>query len=213
MLQPRPPVRLSTDVAMKGRESGMPEEAFWASFFDHEAILDRLLLKQGDCFNLVEFGCGYGTFTLTAASRTQGLVTALDIEPDMVSLVEQRAHAMGIFNVRASLRDFVEHGTGVEDGSQGHAMVFNLLHIEEPIALLREAYRVLQPGGILSVIHWRSDIETPRGPPLAIRPRPEQCAIWLAEAGFDSVKHIDLGQAAPYHFGIVASRNALPHTV
>lgn len=194
---------------MKGRESGMPDEAYWASFFDHETILDHLLVTRGDCYNVVEFGCGYGTFTLPAASRTRGLVTALDIEPDMVSLVEQRAHAMGMANVRAALRDFVEHGTGVEDGSQGHAMVFNLLHIEEPLVLLREVYRSLQPGGILSVIHWRSDIETPRGPPLAIRPRPEQCASWMIGAGFDSVVHVDLGPAAPYHFGLLAQRPAI----
>ena len=85
-------------------------------------------------------------------------------------------------------------------------MVFNLLHIEDPLALLREAYRTLRPGAILSVIHWRCDIETPRGPPLEIRPKPEQCAAWLAETGFDSVVHVDLGQSAPYHFGLLAQR-------
>ena len=85
-------------------------------------------------------------------------------------------------------------------------MVFNLLHIEDPLALLREAYRTLRPGAILSVIHWRSDIETPRGPPLEIRPKPEQCASWLAETGFDSVVHVDLGASAPYHFGLLAQR-------
>lgn len=191
---------------MKGRESGMPDEACWASFFDPEGILDRVLVSQGGCYNVVEFGSGYGTFTLPAANRTRGLITALDIEPDMVSLVDQRAHATGVSNVRAVLRDFVAHGTGLADGSQGHAMVFNLLHIETPIALLREAYRSLQPGGILSVIHWRSDIETPRGPPLAIRPTPEQCTAWLAEAGFDSVVPVDLGSAAPYHFGLLGQR-------
>ncbi|WP_265944301.1 class I SAM-dependent methyltransferase [Dechloromonas sp. A34] len=198
---------------MKGRESGMPDEAYWASFFDPEGILDHLLVNGSDCYHLVEFGCGYGTFTLPAANRTRGLVTALDIEPEMVSLVEQRAHETGLSNVRAVLRDFVAQGTGLADGSQGHAMVFNLLHLEDPLTLLREAYRALQPGGILSVIHWRSDIETPRGPPLAIRPRPEQCATWLADAGFDSVTYVDLGRAAPFHFGILARRNAEPHTI
>ena len=191
---------------MKGRESGMPDEDYWASFFDPESILDRLLVTKGGCYNLVEFGCGYGTFTLPVASRTRGQVTALDIEPEMVTLVGQRASEMSLANIRAELRDFVEHGTGVEEGSQGHAMVFNLLHIEQPIALLREAYRTLQPGGIVSIIHWRSDIETPRGPPLAIRPKPEQCATWLSEVGFDSVVHLDLGPAAPYHFGLLAQR-------
>ena len=191
---------------MKGRDSGMPDEAYWASFFDPEAILDSLQVSKGDCCNLLEFGCGYGTFTLPSASRTRGVVTALDIEPEMVSLVQHRAQRAGASNIRAELRDFVELGSGVTDDSQGHAMVFNLLHIENPLALLREAFRSLQPGGILSVIHWRSDIETPRGPPLEIRPTPEQCATWLSGAGFESVRHVELGKAAPYHFGILAQK-------
>lgn len=191
---------------MKGRESGMPEEDYWSSFFNAEAILDCLLVIPDGCCNVLEFGCGYGTFSLPAAQRTQGVVTVLDIEPVMVELVAERAEAEGLPNVRAELRDFVEHGTGVPDGSQGHAMIFNLLHIEDPVALLREAYRTLQPGGTLSVIHWRSDIETPRGPPLAIRPKPEQCQAWLYEAGFDSVSRVDLGPSAPYHYGLVGQR-------
>jgi len=191
---------------MKGRESGMPDEDYWASFFNPEGILDRLLITQGGCYNLVEFGCGYGTFSLPAAKRTRGTVTALDIEQVMVELVAERAKADSLSNVRTELRDFLENGTGLPDGSQGHAMVFNLLHIEDPMALLREACRTLRPGGILSVIHWRSDIETPRGPPLAIRPKPEQCAAWLSMAGFDSVVHVDLGASAPFHYGLLAQR-------
>lgn len=56
-------------------------------------MLDRLLVPQDSTHGVLEFGCGYGygTFTLPAASRTRGRVTALDIEPSMVSLVAQRA--------------------------------------------------------------------------------------------------------------------------
>lgn len=191
---------------MKGRESGMPDEASWSSFFDPAGVLERLLGTGGQAGNLVEFGCGYGTFTLPAARRTKGLVTALDIEPGMIALVRQRAAMAGHANVRTVLRDFADHGSGLANASQDHAMVFNLLHIEAPLALLREAFRNLRPGGILSVIHWRSDIDTPRGPPLAIRPTPVQCAAWLAEAGFASMAPVDLQAVAPYHFGLIAQR-------
>lgn len=194
---------------MKGRESGMPDEAYWASFFDPEGILDRLQLPRNGSYKIVEFGCGYGTFTLPAAKRTRGVVTALDIESDMVELVHRRAQTEGLPHVRAVVRDFVAQGTGVPDGSQGHAMLFNLLHIETPLPLLQEAFRTLQPGGLVSVIHWRSDIETPRGPPLAIRPTPEHCMNWLAEAGFAALSPIDLGDSAPYHFGLLAKKPAL----
>ena len=186
---------------MKGRESGMPDEAYWSTFFDPEATLDRLLPEDGRTGNVVEFGCGYGTFTLPAARRVSGIVTALDIEPEMVEIVARKAGATRVGNIRVAIRNFVADGTGLEDGSQSHVMIFNLLHLEEPVALLREALRVLGTGGSLSVIHWRSDIPTPRGPSLAIRPSPEQCRAWIEGAGFMHVETIDLRDCCPYHFG------------
>lgn len=189
----------------KARESGMPEEAHWASFFDPENALVRLVrLPKGDDGDIVEFGCGYGTFTIPAARRTTGVVTALDIEPEMVAHVRARALRLGQANIRAVLRDFISSGTGLADASQSHAMIFNLLHLEDPLALLREARRVLRAGGTVSVMHWRSDIPTPRGPPLAIRPSPEQCESWLDEAGFRDIQHAALQSCCPYHYGLTA---------
>jgi hypothetical protein len=40
------------------------------------------------------------------------------------------------------------------------------------VSLLREAFRILRPHGVLGVIHWVHDARTPRGPDLRIRPRP-----------------------------------------
>jgi SAM-dependent methyltransferase len=190
---------------MQVRESGMPEESDWRSFFDAEATIG-ILFADGVAGDLVEFGCGYGTFTVPSALRTRGRVTALDIDPQMVARLQQKVTDHALSNVRAEVRDFVAHGTGLADGSQAHAMIFNLLHLDPPIALLREAHRVLCDGGSLSVIHWRSDIPTPRGPSLAIRPTPEQCREWMAEAGFQNIKSVDLKRCCPFHFGLVARR-------
>lgn len=184
----------------------MPDEAYWATFFDPEAALEQLLRLEAAPGHIVEFGCGFGTFTLPAARRTAGIVTALDIEPEMVEAVRQKAEAGACDNIEASIRDFVANGSGLEAGSQAHAMIFNLLHLENPVTLLREAHRVLGTGGSLSVIHWRSDISTPRGPSLAIRPTPGQCRAWMAEAGFKTIQTIDLQACCPYHFGLLGQR-------
>jgi ubiquinone/menaquinone biosynthesis C-methylase UbiE len=37
----------------------------------------------GPCADVVEFGCGYGTFSLSVAHAVGGRVLALDIEPEM----------------------------------------------------------------------------------------------------------------------------------
>jgi len=191
---------------MKGRESGMPEESWWGSFFDADVAIRLFVGADGIHGDAVEFGCGYGTFTLPVARRCNGIVTALDIEPDMVARVQQQAAVTQLKNIRAALCDFVANGTGLESGSQTHAMIYNLLHLEHPIALLQEAHRILQVGGTLSVMHWRSDIQTPRGPSLDIRPTPEQCRTWLKEAGFRSIQTVDLQSSCPFHFGLLATR-------
>jgi hypothetical protein len=100
----------------------------------------------------------------------------------------------------------VADGSGLDSGTQDHALIFNLLHLEKPVMLLQEARRVLQDRGLLFVMHWRSDIPTPRGPSLAIRPRPEQCQTWLEEAGFQNVEPVNLQSCCPYHFGLIARR-------
>lgn len=184
----------------------MPEEAYWATFFDPEAALDQLLILGNSLGHTVEFGWGFGTFTLPAARRTTGIVTAFDIEPEMVEAVRQKADVEKRDNIRAEVRDFVADGTGLKSASQAHAMIFNLLHLENPVALLSEAHRVLGPGGMLSVIHWRSDIATPRGPSLEIRPTPEQCQAWMQEAGFKAIQSVDLQASCPYHFGLLGQR-------
>lgn len=194
---------------MKGRESGMPEEAHWMSFFDADAAMDRLLGAGHIRGDVLEFGCGYGTFTLPAARRVTGVVTALDIEPDMVAEVRHKAAQAGLVNIQAELRDFVRDGTGVERHSQAHAMIFNLLHLEQPVSLLHEAHRILRDDGVVSVMHWRSDIPTPRGPSLEIRPTPDQCRAWLQDAGFHAVESVELQHCCPYHFGLLAYKRPL----
>jgi hypothetical protein len=49
------------------------------------------------------------------------------------------------------------------------------------------------------VIHWRHG-DTPRGPDLAIRPRPEQVASWASAAKLDPIgPAFDL---PPWHYGL-----------
>ncbi|WP_406698469.1 class I SAM-dependent methyltransferase [Singulisphaera sp. Ch08] len=189
---------------MKGRESGMPDDTYWETFFKPRCILETLDCKEsrGD---VVEFGCGYGTFTLPAAQLVTGRVFALDIEPSMVAETMRKAREAGLTNVVARERDFVAEGTGLPDVSVGHAMLFNILHIENPVGLLTEARRVLMPCGKVSVIHWRRDIKTPRGPSMAIRPSPEQCREWGEQAGLRFVRFDPLS-CCTYHFGLVMER-------
>lgn len=181
----------------------MPDEQMWAAFFDADRILAQLGFDDPSA-DVAEFGCGYGTFTVAAAARTRGTVFALDIEPAMIEATERKAQAASLSNVRCVLRDIVASGTGLADNSVGYAMVFNLLHAASPVGLLREAHRILRPGGKVGAIHWNYDATTPRGADLSIRPRPEQCQTWTREAGFDLV--LPVISLPPYHYGLVGGK-------
>ncbi len=189
---------------MKARESGMPDEETWQGFFDPEAVLRTLKLSPS-CRDVVDFGCGYGTFTIPAARIASGTVHALDIEPAMVAATQAKADAQGLRNVRVCLRDFVAEGSGLAPSSVDYVMLFNILHAECPQRLLREAYVVLTPGGLLGIIHWKYDPMTPRGPSIEIRPRPEQCRDWALSEGFRPLNP-GMIELPPYHYGMVLKR-------
>lgn len=182
----------------------MPEEVLWATFFQPDDILDRLGVLPG-IGDIVEFGCGYGTFTLPAARRCSGTVFAFDIEPEMAAITSAKAQAEQLANVQSCVRDFVQEGTGLPDDSMHFAMLFNILHAEDPQRLLAEARRILRPGGWLGIIHWNYDASTPRGPSMTIRPKPEQCRDWALEAGFQLAPP-GIISLPPYHYGLTVRK-------
>lgn len=197
---------------MKIRESGMPELAYWESLFDVPAILDAFGFNlipnpQNSRADVVEVGCGYGTFALPLAQRIPGSFHAFDIDPAMVTTTARRATAAGLQNLHPSVRDVLQEGFGLPPGSCAAALLFNILHAEDPFALLCGARDVIQPGGCLAVIHWRSDVPTPRGPPLSIRPSPAQVLDWAKHIGGLIPPPAPLS-LPPWHYGLKFVRSA-----
>ena len=185
----------------------MPEEAYWETLFDVPLILERLGI-DARLRNVVEFGCGYGTFTIPAAKRISGTLATFDIDEAMVERTRQRTAAAGAYNVVYVVRNVFADGFGGEERSKDACLLFNILHCEEPVRLLAEAARVVRPGGAVLVIHWRYDPATPRGPNLEIRPRPEQIAAWAKETGLLEAEGpvIDL---PPWHYGLRLKRRGV----
>ena len=176
----------------------MPEEETWQEFFNPGNILKTMGVNH-KIKDVAEFGCGYGTFTIPTAKIISGKIYAIDIGPEMIEATRKKARDNKLNNVETVLRDFVSEGSGLDNGGVDYVMLFNILHAEEPAKLVREVYRILKPNGKVGIIHWNYDSTTPRGPPMEIRPKPEQVIRWAINASFNNpIKH-DL---RPYHYGI-----------
>ena len=192
---------------MKVRDSGMPEEKIWNDFFNTDLLLSELNIDS-QIVDIVEIGSGYGTFTIPTAKPIRGKLYAFDIEEEMIDNLNRKIQNHQIDNIRLEKRDILAHTTGLPENSIDYVMLFNILHHELPLEFINEAYRILKPKGRIGIIHWRSDVSTPRGPDLNIRPKPEKIVNWFDKHKF----HIDK-QAfiiEPYHFGLIISKNITP---
>lgn len=187
---------------MKYRESGMPDEQLWDTFFSPTHILEQLDVDKR-VRTLIDIGCGYGTFLIPAASLIEGTAVGVDVEPEMIDSCKKKAEKQHLKNIDLLCGDIsspqVVKALDHYKETVNYITLFNILHCEEPLTLLNDVYRLLNTHGQVGVIHWK-DEETPRGPSLDIRPTPEKICQWAKEAGLTLKKHVAL---PPYHFGLV----------
>src|SRR5258708_33291148 len=83
----------------------------WESYFDTAGILDSFGFSRLSDYD-IEFGCGYGTFTIVAARRILGTLFALDIDPLLVAATADRVSEADLKNGVVEDRDVVMQGCG-----------------------------------------------------------------------------------------------------
>ena len=187
---------------MKVIESGMPDEQLWETFFKPEDILQKMGLSK-KVKDIADFGSGYGTFTIPAAKIVSGTVYAIDLETALVESLKYKAEKIALHNIKPVLRDIDSEGSGLKDESVEYVMLFNILHGNHAENILKEAHRIVKPGGVAAVIHWKYDPATPRGPPMEMRLKPEQIIRKAEETGFILKGRLEL---KPYHYGLIFIR-------
>lgn len=136
------------------------------TFSNPSQNVHRLGLREG--MKVADFGAGSGAYTL-ALSRIvgeTGTVYAVDVQRDLLTRIQNEATQQGLENIQIIWSDMEgEAGVGIRDELLDGVLLSNtLFQIENKNRVLREAWRVLKPGGILSVIDW-SDSFAGMGPP------------------------------------------------
>lgn len=188
---------------MKYRESGMPLEDLWDTFYNPLELLKKMSVDK-HIRTLIDIGCGYGTFLIPATTLISGKVVGIDIDEEMINICKKK-----VDDNRENLNVHLIHGDIFTENAEqllsdykdeiDYITLFNILHCEKPLTLLKKTYDVLNDNGKLGVIHWKNE-ETPRGPSMRIRPTPKMIINWAGEMGFELEKQVDL---QPYHFGLV----------
>lgn len=143
-----------------GYRRRMPDAPDRYSHGHHESVLRShkwrtaensaafLLPHLRDGMALLDVGCGPGTITADLARRIPGgSVVGVDVPADVIGAAQSD---LGDDNVRFEVGDVyaLQFDTGSFDVAFAHQV---LQHLGDPVAALREMYRVLRPGGLVAV--------------------------------------------------------------
>lgn len=187
---------------MKYRESGMPNEKMWNTFFTPVEILNKMNINN-QIKILIDIGCGYGTFLLPMAKLIGKKAIGIDIDDEMIKVCRNKVKEYNIENIDLMKGDISTDETLNKlkkyIGEIDYISLFNILHCEEPTNLLENIYNLLNDNGRIGVIHWKYE-KTPRGPSMEIRPKPEMIINWAIKIGFKLEKQVEL---LPYHYGLI----------
>ena len=154
--------------------------------------------------HVADFGAGGGghfTFPLARRVGRGGMVYAVDVVPDNLKGIKRRAVAEGVSHVRVVHSNLEVIGaTAITEESLGRVLVVNVLYQNvHHDHILKEAHRLLKPGGKLLVVDWRSD--TGRvGPPVARRVSAEQLKDIAVSVGFELEREV---AASLWHYGLI----------
>jgi cyclopropane fatty-acyl-phospholipid synthase-like methyltransferase len=167
----------------------------WSSSFDDperdtwqmpDRMIEALALRPTD--NVADVGAGTGYMAVRfARALKDGTVFAVDIEPNMVKHMAERAKAAGIGNLRAV--------TGSETSPnlpEPVDVVFLLNvyhHLDKRPDYFRRLRSSLKPGGRVAIVDFRPD--APAGAPKHMRISADRITEEMKAAGYKPVGSFD----------------------
>jgi ubiquinone/menaquinone biosynthesis C-methylase UbiE len=151
---------------------------------------------------VADIGAGTGYFSLPFAKLVgpRGKVHALDVEPEMLSLLRQRLPPQSpILLVEAEATR-----TTLPPSSQDLVFLANVWHeLDQPRAALDEFARILRKDGYLAILDWRAEADSPPGPPKDHRVPASEVVEQLTLHGWTAFANIVIGD---YSYLVTAQR-------
>ncbi len=162
----------------------------WAPMFDDPTraawqkpgdVVAALGISAGMVIADIGAGTGYFEMHLAVATGREGKVIAVDVEPDMVRYIRERAQREGMQTVEARLG--TADDPNLAPGSVDRILIVDTWHhIGDRVAYSKRLAAALRPNGAVFVVDFKLDSD--KGPPKEHRLSPEQVIAELQQAGF-----------------------------
>ena len=121
-----------------------------------DRVIEVLAIEPGSKIADLGAGSGYFTFDLAAATGPDGVVYAVDVDPDMIELLDEKAAEAGTTNVRTLLAE--PDDPGLPDGEIDLVFTSNTYHhIENQPEYFARLATDLAPGGRIAILDLRPD--------------------------------------------------------
>ncbi|PCI90338.1 hypothetical protein COB18_01135 [Candidatus Kaiserbacteria bacterium] len=197
---PNNAVSARTAREIQKKESG----AHSGSFSDPKKNVHHFGLREGA--RVADFGSGSGAYTLALAALvgSTGAVYAVDVQRDLLTRIQNTATAQGYQNVEIIWGNIELLGSvGLRDEQLTAVLLANtLFQVDDKISTLKEAWRVLQPGGSIIIIDWTDSYEG-LGPQKGDVVTQAEITLLCADHGFAYKRNFDAGE---HHYGLIFTK-------
>jgi len=154
-----------------------------------DALRDWLAVKAGDAVCDLGCGNGYHTLPMARAVGAEGRVFAVDLQPEMLMLLRERAAEESLENleyVEATVDD-----PRLPEASCDLVLLVDVYHeLSHPVRVLDHIRRALRPGGQVVLVEFRSE---DRSVPIKLRHKMSKAQVLreMAAGGFELARETD----------------------
>lgn len=144
--------------------------------------MEALGLKTGDHVLDVGPGPGFVSFLLADRVGPTGLIYAIDPAAEALAYLDRLQKQRRISNIKTIVADAATvELPGVQVDAALIAMVLH--HTDDPAGIMRNAARLLRPGGLAVIAEFHPDGPCQQGPPRQHRLTSRQLQTWSEAAG------------------------------
>lgn len=176
------------------------------TFSDPQKIIHDLEIFPGQ--QVADLGAGSGAYSLLIAEKLKGndssRVFAVEVQKNLLARIDAEAKARNLHSVHVIWGDIEqEKGTRLRHDSLDTVLIANtLFQVDHNKNTIKEAYRILKPGGRLIIIDWTESFGN-IGPKQSEVVPQQTAELLCSEVGFKKERDFDAGQ---HHYGFISHK-------